>query len=300
MLLKQLFVLSAAAMMSGCRFWYKPIPVANAIGEEETVLAGDTVNVHRGERFEVYGPNSEAVYDGYEQLNRAYRAFERHLAARAPRLAFVLFRDSVVHLDSATLRPFRQRGFTVVEYARPRSVRARRRYSGIDYGGVLWPIAPTAARVMLARFAHEQLDADGFHSDSLLERFPLWYRAAVILLVGEAGSFANDLEYLREKRDQWLPFRDLLLLVRPTSADSLVDPSRRGEADEATRIVAAQSSTFGRYLVEREGTAVLGRLGRGYLAGRTLNEMIAEFQSAPRTLSELELRWKAWVDTREE
>jgi hypothetical protein len=299
--LKQLAVLSAAAMMSGCRFWYKPIPVANAIGEEETVLAGDTVNVHREKRFEVYGPNSEAVYDGYEQLNRAYRAFERHLGAQGSRLAFVLFKDSVVHLDSATLRPFRQRGFTVVEYARPRSVRSRRRYSGIDYGGVLWPIAPTAARVMLARFAEEQLDADGFHSDSLLlEHFPLWYRAAVIHLVGEAGSFANDLEYVREKRGQWLPFRDLLSLVRPPSADSLVDPSRRGEADEVTQIVAAQSSTFARYLVEREGTAVLGRLARGYLAGRSLNEMIAEFQSAPRTVPELEQRWKVWIDTREE
>jgi len=293
-------VLAAATMMAGCRFWYKPVPVANAIGEEKTVLAADTVNVYRERRFEVYGPNPEAVYDGYEQLNRAYRAFERHFGGPPQRLAVVLFRDSIVQLDSGTLRGFRNRGFTVVEYARPRSVRSRRRYGGIDYGGVLWPIAPTAARVMLARFTEAQLEPGTLRSDSaLLERYPAWYRAAVIHLVGEAGAFASDLEYVRDKRHQWWGFRELLTLVRPATGDSLLDPSRLVEADEGTRIVAAQSSTFGRYLAEQEGPTVMGRLGRGYANGRALSEMIAEFKSAPRTVAELEQRWKAWIDAHE-
>lgn len=298
--MRLLLLLSAAAMLTGCRFWYKPIPVANAIGEEEMLLAGDTVHVYRERRFEVYGPNSEAVYDGYEQLNRAYRAFERHFGGPPPRLAFVLFRDSVVHLDSATLREFGQRGFRVVEYARPRSVRSRRRYGGIDYGGVLWPIAPTAARELLARFAETQLHSDTPLSDAaLLERFPAWYRAAIIHLVGEAGAFESDLEYVRDKRHQWWPFKDLLTLVRPAGADSLLDPSRLGEADDGTRIIAAQSSALGRYLVEQEGPAVLGRVGRGYVAERSLSEILGEFKTAPNTAAELEQRWKLWIDTRE-
>jgi hypothetical protein len=296
---KLLLVLCAAATMSGCRFWYKPIPVDNAIGEEETVLSGDTVNVYRESRFEVYGPSSEAVYDGYEQLNRSYRAFARHFGVPAPRLAFILYRDSVVALDADTERGFRTRGFAVVGYARPRSVRSRRRYTGSDYGGVDWPIAPTAARMMLARFIQGQ-DADGQRSESaVLERVPAWYRAAVIHLVGEAGAIANDIEYLREKRNLWWQFRDLLTLARPASADSLLDPSRRSEAGDGDRVFAAQSSALGRFLVDREGPAVLGRLGRGYAAGRALNDMLAEFTAAPRTIPELEQRWKAWIETLE-
>jgi hypothetical protein len=292
-------VLCAAVMLSGCRFWYKPIPVANAIGEEEVALAGDTVNVYRETRFEVYGPSSEAVYDGYEQLNRSYRAFERHFSAAAPRLAVIMYRDSVIPLDAETLREFRGRGFQAVQYARPRSVRSRRRYTGSDYGGVDWPIAPTAARVMLARFIQgEAAPPEGQRSDSaVLERIPAWYRAAVIHLVGEAGAIANDIEYVREKRHLWWQFRDLLTLARPASADSLLDPSRRGEAEEGVRVFAAQSSAIGRFLVEREGPAVLGRLGRGYSSGRALTEMLAEFKAAPRTVSELEQRWKAWIET---
>src|SRR5206468_7524729 len=99
-----LLTLAAVAALSGCRFWYKPVPVANAIGEEKTVLAGDSVHVFREARFEVYGPNPEAVYDGYEQLNRASRTFERHFDAPAAKLAVVLEKDTLRALDAPTLK----------------------------------------------------------------------------------------------------------------------------------------------------------------------------------------------------
>ena len=285
------------ACTSGCRFWYRPVPVENAIGEERTMLAGDSVHVYRENRFEVYGPSSEAVYDGYEQLSRAYRAFQRHFGPSTAKLVFVLFPDTIVPLDAETLRGFRNRGFMVIPYARPKGVRSRRRYS-IDYGGVGWPIAPSAARAMLQRFAEVQSDPQRTDA-AALERFPAWYRAAVIHLVGEAEAFANDLDFVREKRALWWPFRELLTLVRPPSGDSLLDPTRRSEADEHLRLLAAQSSTLGRYLIEREGPQVLGRLARDYLAGRALNAMIADFRSAPRTVSELESHWKGWIETQE-
>jgi hypothetical protein len=289
----------AGILMTGCRFWYKPVPVANAIGEEETVLSGDSVKVFRSQRFEVYGPNTEAVYDGYEQLNRAYRAFERYFGTAAPRLAVVLSGDSTRPLDPQTMRSFADRGYRVVRYVRPRSYRSPTRYGGLGYGGVIWPVAPTAARAMLARYADAQLDENGERSDaSVLEALPLWYRAAVIHLIGEAGP-ANDLEYVREKRGQLLPLQHLLTLVRPASQDSMLDPSRRSDADELTRIIAAQSSTVARYLAEREGMAVIGRIGRDYLKRRALADILGDFRSVPRTIPELERRWRVWVDTRD-
>jgi hypothetical protein len=293
----RLLLLCAVVATSGCFIWYKPVPVANAIGEEMTVLAGDSVNVYRSDRFEVYGPSSEAVYDGYEQMNRAVRSFERHFGARAPKLAVILFRDSALTLDSANVRAMRDRGFTVVSYTRPRSARGRRNYRMIDYGGVSWPIAPTAAREMLRLFAEGKTGARGA---DVLDRFPVWYRAAVIHLVGDAGTIANDLEFVRETRAHWHPFKTLLtLIVPPSREDSLLDPSRRNEANDLVRMVAAQSSTVGRYLADREGPAVIGRIGAGYLSGRSLNEMVAEFHTAPKNVDDLETRWKAWIETRE-
>jgi hypothetical protein len=294
-----LLVFGAAALLGGCRFWYKPVPVANAIGEERAVVAGDSVHVYRGERFEVYGPNDEAVYDGYEQLNRAYRTFQRHFG-QTPKVAAMLYSDSATSLDVATVRSFFDRGVAIVQYTRPPGARTRSRYGGLDYGGVLWPIAPTVAQTMLARFA-AGVAADGatLADTVLLNRLPLWYRAAVIHVVGDAASVRNDLLLVREKRSVLIPFRDMLSMVRSSAADSLLDPTRREQADEFTRTFAAQSAMLAHFLIEREGPLVLARLGRGYLQGRALREMVADFRSAPRTVTELENRWKVWIDLKE-
>jgi hypothetical protein len=288
-------------LLSGCRFWYKPVPVANAIGEQRVLLAGDSVNAYRGPRFEVYGPSAEAVYDGYEQMNRAYRAFDRFFGGPPKKLAIVLGRDSLPPLDSATVRAFRARDFVLVQYLRPRGMRSRMRYGAPDYGGILWPIAPTAARQLLAEFARRQPGAPAAASDSaLLDLFPLWYRAAVMRLAGDGSSAVQDLERVRDKRGALVPLRDLLPLVRASTADSLVDPSREDDADEMSRTIGAQSGMLARYLIEREGTGVIGRFGRGYVARRPLSELVGEFRSTPKDIAELERRWLIWLDSRED
>ena len=294
-------ILLLALSAGGCRFWYKPVPVANAIGEERTLLAGDSVNVYRGTRFEVYGPNAESVYDGYEQLNRAYRAFDRYFGAPPRKLAFIVGRDSLPTLDAATRKSFTDRKFTVVQYVRPKGLRTRSRYGGIDYGGILWPIAPTAARQLLAEFARTQVTDGATRSDSaLLDLFPVWYRAAVMRLVGDAASPIKDLERVREKRGELIPLRDLLPMVRASPGDSLLDPSRSGDADDYTRTLAAQSATLARYLVEREGPAVVGRVARSYALRHPLSAILAELKAIPDDVGELERRWLVWIDTREE
>ncbi|HJQ18800.1 MAG TPA: hypothetical protein VJ867_00535 [Gemmatimonadaceae bacterium] len=299
-------VLLLALCLSGCRFWYKPVPVADAIGEERTVFDGDSVNIYRDGRFEVYGRNAEAVYDGYEQLNRAYRAFERHFGVVPPKLAFVLTNDTTKPVQPATIKSFADRGFRLVRYVRPRSYKNPTRYGALGYGGVIWPVAPTAARIMLAEYAvHASGGAPwnehSTHADdaAALERLPMWLRAAVIHLLGEAGTASTDLDDVRDHLGSVMPLRDLVTLVRPASADSLLDPTRRGEADETTRLAAAQAATFGEFMIEREGYTVLAKLARGYLDGRSFNEMLAELEHTPHDIKELEARWRVWVETRE-
>jgi hypothetical protein len=291
-------VLGAVAALAACGTFYRPVPVSNAIGEAKAVLAGDTVRVYREDRFEVYGPNAEAVYDGYEQLNRAVRMFERHFAVRAPELSVVMARDTTIQVDSASAREIRGHGYHLVHYIRPRWMRTRGSTRSLDYGGVMWPIAPTASRAMLARFADERLGGATRPDTLVLDRFPLWYRAAVMHLFGDA-TFGHDVEHLRENRGKWQPLRTVMTLVKASSADSLLDPSRRSEADEFTRTVAAQASTLGRYLAEKDGPAVIGRIGAGYLSGRSLGEMLREFQTAPKTIEEIEARWKDWLEGRD-
>jgi hypothetical protein len=289
-------LLVIAFAVSGCKYWYKPVPVANAIGEEKAVLAGDTMRVYREARFELYGPDEQAVYDGYEQMNRAYRAFERLFGTEPPHLAVLLAKDTALAVDSATARAFAARGFRFLRYVRPKP--EYQRYGTQAYGGILWPVAPTVARLMLAHFAQTQdPQSGGSAPDSVaLARFPVWYRAAVMHLIGES-AVSNDLEFLRDEKNSWMPLQELLTLVRSPAGDSALDPSRRGNADQTSRIIAAQAATVAQYLVEHEGAAVMRRLAQGYLAGRPLADMLGELSATARSVPQLEQNWKVWVRT---
>jgi hypothetical protein len=94
-----------------------------------------------------------------------------------------------------------------------------------------------------------------------------------------------------------MPLQELLTLVRSPAADSALDPSRRSNADQPSRIVAAQAATVAQYLVEHEGSAVMRRLAQGYLAGRSLADMLAEMSATARGVPQLEQNWKVWVRT---
>lgn len=289
----------AALAASGCRYWYKPVPVANAIGDEKAVLAGDTMRVYRESRFEIYGPDEQAVYDGYEQMNRAYRAFERLFDAEPPHLAVLLAKDTALVVDSATSRGFASHGFRFIRFVRPKP--EYQRYGSLAYGGILWPVAPTVARLMLAHLAVAQGPASaGASSDSAqLARFPVWFRAAVMHLVGE-GAVSNDIDYLRDRRGDWMPLQELLTLVRSPAEDSTLDPSRRGNADDTSRLIAAQAATLAQYLVQHDGPAVMRQFAQGYLTNRPLTQVLRELPAAAHGMSELEQNWRVWVLTTEE
>lgn len=295
--MKAALVLAAAAALGGCRLWYRPVPIANAIGDERTTIAGDTFSVHRDGRFEVYGPGPQAVFDGYEQLNRTYRAFDRYFGAPAPRLAVIMFTQAAGPADSAMDRAFRDRGLSVLLYTRPRRVRLLERLGGeAGYEGALWPVGPAAARVMLASLVSPMAMPSAPLDTSALVRFPAWYRSAVMSVVGDAGSLPTDVAYTRENRGSRLTLEELVTQGRQAAADSTLDPSRRGETDDHDRRFASEASALAQFLLEREGPAVLGRLGRGYASGRSFEQMAMEFRSTPRALADLEERWMAWLE----
>ena len=287
-----------AFTLGGCKYWYKPTPVANAIGEEKVVLGGDTMRVYRESRFEIYGPDEQAVYDGYEQMNRAYRGFEHLFGTEPPHLAVLLAKDTSLHLDSTVSRGFAAHGFRFLRYVRPKP--EYQRYGSLAYGGILWPVAPTVARLLLAHFAQTQTGGSGASSDSAaLAMFPAWYRAAVMHLIGE-DAISNDLEFLRDKRDAWLPMQELLTLARSPAEDGSLDPSLRGDVDEASRILGAQAATVAQYLIEHEGAGVMRRLAQGYLGHRSITEMLNDLSATARATAQLEQNWKVWVLTTDE
>lgn len=295
-----LCIVALAAALDACRLWYRPIPIANAIGAERVLVASDSFSVHRDPRFEVYGPGSQAVFDAYEQLNRAYRAFDRHFGSPTPRLGVVLM-ETDGRPDLAVERALRERGLVPLRYARPYRARMQERSGEAGYEGALWPVGPTSARALLASFAHVVDSAAPARFDTTtLARFPVWYRSAVMRLVGDAASLPYDVEYTRENRGSRLTIERLVGTERPPAADSTLDPSRRSDADDHDRRLASQASAFAQFLLEREGPDVLRRLGLGFARGQTFVEQAREFRVVPKDLPDLDERWMAWLAAQRE
>ena len=294
--MRSLLSLSALAVLAGCRLWYRPVPISDAIGKERGIVAADSFNVHRDPRFEVYGPGSQAVFDAYEQLNRAYRAFDRYFGAPTPRLAVVLT-EAGERSDSAVDRALRERGLAPLRYARPRRARMQERFGEAGYEGSLWPVGPAASRALLASLATTvSIPGTPAPPDTgTLVRFPAWYRSAVMSVVGDATSLPLAVAYTRENRGSRLTLETMLAVDRPPSADSTLDPTRRVDGDDHDRRLSAQATAFLQFLLDREGSDVLRRLGRGFAAGRTFEQMAVDFKSLPHAVADIDERWLAWL-----
>jgi hypothetical protein len=286
-------VIGIVALLGGCHLWYKPVPIESAVGRERIFIAGDSFSVHRDPRFEIYGIGSQAVFDAYEQLNRTYRTFDRYFGAPAPRLAVVLS-TSGMKADQELDSVLRGRGLTPLRYARPRNSVLMERLGEPGYEGSLWPVAPFAARVLLASLAGPSATASARVDTSAIAVFPAWFRAAVMHVVGDASSLPLDIAYVQESRGTRITVERLMGWVRATAADSALDSYRRVGANENDRLFASQSSAFAQFLLDREGQDILARLARGYAARRTFESMAAELRTGP-TVAEMDERWSAWL-----
>lgn len=285
-------LVAAVVALGGCTFWYRPVPVTRAIGRERTAIAGDSFNVHREGRFEIYGPGSRAVFDAYDQMNRTYRTFNRYFGTGAPRLTVVLYPETTKPRDSAAVTVLRARGATVLRFVRPMDASLRERTGEDGHTGSLWPVGPTAVRLLLASIA-----APGSAPDTTsLARLPAWYRSAVMSLVGDGTGLPQDIQFVKENRRDRMFVDRLTAAERPTSADSLLDPYRRNEVRDRDWSFSAQSSAFMQFLLEREGPGAMATLGYGFLNGETFTQQAARFRVLPQNLVDLDARWLLWID----
>jgi len=283
-------LLAASVWLAGCGLWYRPVPIRSAIGKERTAVAGDSFSVHRDPRFEVYGPGTQPVFDAYEQLKRTYRSYDRYFGGATPRLAVVLYPELGKPRESAE-QELRARGLVVLRFVRPLRASFRERVGDDGYEGSLWPVGPAASRLLLASFAAPNAP----HDSTALARLPVWYRSAVMTIIGDGSSFAYDIQFAKESRTPRGVLEEILFANRPTTADSLLEPRRRDDASDSDRRLSSLSSAFMQFLLEREGPAVMSTLARGFADGETVARMATRFRTPAASQAELEERWLAWL-----
>lgn len=291
--------LCLTAVANGCflrKYVYRPVLVANAIGDSTTTLSETRLHVYRTDEYEVYGPTATSVSFAAQQIDRSYREFARHFGTEAPYMAIVVA-DSNFAISPNDAGSFAKRRIHTFVYVRPHNLRDIEGVSPDLNEDEIWPVSSRVAREMLTAYISSRrhlspevetaAHASDYHSDPL----PLWYIDAVVALLSDPGAPDRVMDYLKDHLPEAPALADLLDAKPPLggTVDTLA-----ASRDRRT-IVGAAGVGLTLYLIEREGPRIVGRLADAFLAGGTARDVVRQAKHVPQNDRDLERVWRTWV-----
>jgi len=297
---RSIFALACLTVATnGCflrKYVYRPVLVANAIGDSTTTLSGTRVHVYRGDDYELYGPTTLSVSVAEQQVNRAYREFTKHFGVQGPPMVIVIA-DSAFSLAPGDVGLFAKRRIHTFVYVRPHSLRDVEGVTPDTPEDEIWPVSARVARELLTAYVSSRrhvapqvettTHAVDYHTDPL----PIWFVDAVVALLSDPGAPDRVMDYLKDHLADAQPIATLLDMHPPNvgTVDSIAS------SHERRTIVGAEGVALTLYLVEREGPRIVGRLADAFLAGRTARDVTSAARHIPQNDNELERAWRTWV-----
>ena len=285
--------------LDGCflrKYVYRPVLVANAIGDSTTTLAATTLHVYRTDEYEIYGPSGLSVGTAERQVDRAYREFVKHFGVQAPPMAVVIA-DSEFSISPSDAGSFAKRRIHTFVYVRPRNLRDIDGVAADTPEDEIWPVAGRVARELFAAFAERrrqvapEVESHSHGGDHHLDPFPSWYVDAVVAVLGDPGTPDRIMDYLRDHLADAAPIATLLDMHPPAPgvADTIAATRER------RALIAAEGVALTLFLAEREGPRVVGRLADTFLAGGTARDVVAQSHHVPQNDRDFERVWRNWV-----
>src|SRR5436190_13595866 len=278
---RSIFALACLTVATnGCflrKYVYRPVLVANAIGDSTTTLSGTRVHVYRGDDYELYGPTTLSVSVAEQQVNRAYREFTKHFGVQGPPMVIVIA-DSAFSLAPGDVGLFAKRRIHTFVYVRPHSLRDVEGVTPDTPEDEIWPVSARVARELLTAYVSSRrhvapqvettTHAVDYHTDPL----PIWFVDAVVALLSDPGAPDRVMDYLKDHLGDAPPVASLLDMPPPNAgAVDTVAASR-----ERRTIVGAEGVALTLFLVEKEGPRIVGRLADAFLAGHTARDVANE------------------------
>lgn len=287
------------AVANGCflrRYVYRPVLVANAIGDSTTMLSDTRLHVYRTDDYEVYGPTTASVSFSTQQIERAYREFTKHFGVDAPYMAIVVA-DSAFAISPADAGAFAKRRIHTFVYVRPHNLRDIEGVSPDLSEDEIWPVSARVARELLSayitsrRHMTPEVESIAHGSDYHSDPLPLWYIDAVVALLSDPGAPDRVMDYLKDHLAEAPPLASLLDEKPPESASTDTTSTSR---DERT-VLGATGVGLTLFLIEREGPRIVGRLADAFLLGGTARSVLKDAKHVPQNDRELERVWREWV-----
>lgn len=288
------------ASVEGCflrKYVYRPVLVANAIGDSTTTLAATKLHVYRTDEFEIYGPTAISVSTAEHQISRAYREFVKHFGVQPPPMAIIVA-DSEFAISPTEAGTFAQRRMHTFVYVRPHNLRDIEGVAPDTPEDEIWPVSTRVARELFTgyisarRHLPPEVEARSHTPDYHLDPLPSWYVDAVVALLSDPGAPDRIMDWFRDRLADAPPLATLLDMhpPNPGTADTIATAPRERRA-----LISAEGVALTLFLVEREGPRVVGRLADAFLAGNTARDIVTQSRHVPQNDRDLERIWRTWV-----
>lgn len=287
------------ATVDGCflrKYVYRPVLVANAIGDSTTTLAATRLHVYHADEYEIYGPSALAVSTAERQVDRAYREFVKHFGVQAPPMAIVVA-DSEFAISPSDAGSFAKRRIHTFVYVRPHNLRDIEGVSADTPEDEIWPIAGRVSRELFAAYVEQrrhvspEVESHSHAADYHLDPFPSWYVDAVVAVLSDPGVPDRVMEYLRDHLSDAAPVATLLDMHPPNPGV----PDTIATSRERRALIGAEGVALTLFLAEREGPRVVGRLADAFLTGGTARDVVAQSHHVPQNDRDFERVWRNWV-----
>lgn len=285
--------------IGGCflrKYVYRPVLVANAIGDSTTMLSGTRLHVYRTDEYEIYGPTAVSVSTAEQQVNRAYREFTKNFGVQGPPMAIVIA-DSEFAISPTDAGAFARRRIHTFVYVRPHNLRDIEGVAPDTPEDEIWPVSGRVARELFAayianrRHVAPEVETRSHSADYHLDPLPAWYVDAVVTLLGDPGAPDRVMDYLRDRLGNAAPLSTLLDMRAPPAGTADTVATSRDQRS----LIGAEGVALTLFLAEKEGPRIVGKMTDTFLAGGTARDVIKQSRHVPQNDYELERVWRTWV-----
>jgi hypothetical protein len=287
----------------GSHFMPPVVPYAS----DTLTLSGRAWHRLREPAYDLYvqSPTILALVDG--PLQATTQEFTRHFGA-APRVAILVFDAPAEPTRDFDFAPFQAAGTQVLAFVRARKPN-REDPLGIDDGLLRTRIA----ELFLASYADSVVGRatgrrDATSGQRAVDRLPHWFAEAVVSRVARPDAVEPGLAYVRANRLHLVPLKRLFGVARLGTPPWSELAATRSTAPPTLRafvpctpppaLLAAESTVFGEFLVDRYGPTFLQAVADELLLGVPTEQVLVTLPGGADDGVALERRWEAWLARR--
>jgi hypothetical protein len=311
----QLTLLTLLTLSGGCAVHMPHMPrigehlmppvVPYASAADTSTMSGRRWHRARGDAYDLYVQAPTIIPELDERMQETVRQFARHFGA-VPRVAVLVFDAPADPTREFDFSAFQATHTQVLAFVRaPKRQRAGE--LGIDEG----LLRARLAELFLAAYADSVVAArtgrwDGATGGHAVNRLPHWFAEAVISRVARPEAVEPGLRFLRANRLQLVPLQRLFGVARlgAPAWSEMADrklPALALGADAAPAVpaapalLAAESTVFGEFLVDRYGPTFLQAMADALLEGLPTERAFAGLPGVPADRAALERDWADWL-----